>query len=239
MTTHKLRIEQVQQRIRAAAERAGRSADEITLIAVSKTKPIADLEAAYAAGIRHFGENRAAEFAEKVRTSGHLQDIEWHFIGHLQTRQSQPVAQSADCFHAVDREKIAQRLSRQLHDMHRTLPVFIEMNVSGEPSKGGFRAADWEHDPRQQAALVQAVGNMLALPNLQVTGLMAMAPWRAPDAEVRRVFRRLKQLSGWLHLALPALHAPALSMGMSGDFEIAIEEGATHVRVGSAIFGER
>ncbi len=239
MAVKRHQIEQVQQRIQVAAERAGRTADEVTLVAVSKTKPVADLEAAYAAGIRHFGENRSAEFAQKVRALGHLQDIQWHFIGHLQTRQSQPVVQSADCFHAVDREKIAQRLSRQLHDIRRTLPVCIEMNVSGEATKGGFRAADWEHDPQQQVDLIQAVSHMLALPHLQVTGFMTMAPRCASDAEVRRVFRRLKQLSGWLHLTLPALHAPALSMGMSGDFEIAIEEGATHVRVGSAIFGER
>ncbi|MEL6749834.1 MAG: YggS family pyridoxal phosphate-dependent enzyme [Pseudomonadota bacterium] len=229
----------IQQRIQAAAERAGRSVDEITLVAVSKTRPIADLEAAYAAGVRHFGENRSAEFAEKVQALCHLPDIRWHFIGHLQTRQSQPIAQSADYFHAVDREKIAQRLSRQLHGTGRTLPVFIEMNVSGEQSKGGFQAADWEQDARQQAELVQAVGNIAGLPHLQVLGLMTMAPFRVPEGEVRSVFRRLRQLSGWLHQALPGLNAPALSMGMSDDFETAIEEGATHVRVGSAIFGGR
>ena len=232
-------VRTIQQRIQAAAERVGRSADQITLVAVSKTRPIADLEAAYVAGIRHFGENRTAELAEKVQALGHLQDIQWHFIGQLQTRQSQPIVQSADCFHAVDREKITHRLSRQLQHTGRTLPVFIEMNVSGEQSKGGFRAADWEQDAQQQAELVQAVSRIAALPNLQVLGLMTMAPLRAPDDQVRPVFRRLRQLSAWLHQTLPKLDAPALSMGMSGDFEIAIEEGATHVRVGSALFGER
>ncbi len=232
-------VRTIQQRMQAAAERAGRSVDEITLVAVSKTKPITDIAAAYAAGIRHFGENRSAEFAEKARSLSHLPDIQWHFIGHLQTRQSQPIAQSAAYLHAVDREKIAQRLSRQLQDAGRTLPVFIEMNVSGEESKGGFSAADWEQDTQQQAELLRAVSNIVALPHLQVLGLMTMAPFRAPDDEIRSVFRRLRQLSAWLHTVLPALDAPALSMGMSGDFEIAIEEGATHVRVGSAIFGGR
>jgi pyridoxal phosphate enzyme (YggS family) len=232
-------VRTIQQRMQAAAERVGRSVDEITLVAVSKTKPITDIAAAYAAGIRHFGENRSAEFAEKARALSHLPDIQWHFIGHLQTRQSQPIAQSAAYLHAVDREKIAQRLSRQRQDVGRTLPVFIEMNVSGEESKGGFSAADWEQDAQQQAELLRVVSNLVALPHLQVLGLMTMAPFQAPDDEIRSVFRRLRQLSAWLHTALPALDAPALSMGMSGDFEIAIEEGATHVRVGSAIFGGR
>ena len=229
-------VGRIKQRIQAAAARAGRDASQITLVAVSKTRPIADLEAAYAAGIRHFGENRSAEFADKVQALGHLPDIQWHFIGHLQTRQSQPVAQSADCFHAVDRVRIAQRLSRQLQVTGRTLPVFIEMNVSGESSKGGFQAADWEQNARQQAELMQAVGEMAALPHLAVLGLMTMAPLRAPDDQARMIFRRLKQLSDWLHVQLPGLDAHALSMGMSGDFERAIEEGATHIRVGSAIF---
>ena len=232
-------IQQITQRIQTAAERVGRSADEITLVAVSKTKPVEDLLAAYAAGVRDFGENRSEELTEKAQALAHLTDIQWHFIGHLQSRQSQPIADYAHCFHAVDREKIAVRLSNQLQHTGRTLPVFIEVNVSGEASKGGFALSDWEQDVVQQTALVQAIHNILALPNLQVLGLMTMAPFKAPEQEVRSIFRRLKQLSDWLHIELPALDAKALSMGMSGDFDIAIEEGATHVRVGSAIFGGR
>ena len=230
-------VDQTLQRIQTAAERVGRSADEITLVAVSKTKPVEDLLAAYAAGIRHFGENRSEEFAQKAQALAHLTDIQWHFIGHLQTRQSQPIAEYAHCFHAVDREKIAVRLSKQ--STGRTLPVFIEVNVSGEDSKGGFAMSDWEQDASQQAVLVQAIQRIQALPHIQVLGLMTMAPFKAPEQTVRKIFRRLKQLSDWLHIALPELDAKALSMGMSGDFEIAIEEGATHVRVGSAIFGGR
>ena len=139
-------VDQTLRRIQAAAERVGRSANEITLVAVSKTKPIEDLIAAYEAGVRHFGENRSEELAEKALKLAHLDDIQWHFIGHLQTRQSQPIVDHADCFHAVDREKIALRLSNQLQGSGRTLPVFIELNVSGEASKGGFPMADWEQN---------------------------------------------------------------------------------------------
>ena len=139
-------VDHILQRMQVAAERVGRTADEITLVAVSKTKPVEDILAAYAAGIRHFGENRAEALAEKAQTLAHLTDIQWHFIGHLQTRQSQPIAEHAHCFHAVDREKIAVRLSNQLQGTGRTLPIFIELNISGEASKGGFAMSAWEQD---------------------------------------------------------------------------------------------
>lgn len=232
-------IDKVLQHIREAAERAGRTADEVTLVAVSKTRPLEDILAAYEVGVRHFGENRAEEFAQKAAALSHLTDLQWHFIGHLQTRQSKPVADHAHCFHALDRLKIAERLSRQLQEAGRTLPVFIEVNVSGEASKGGFNCADWENDQVQRDAFLQAVQQIVALPNLEVRGLMTMAPFDVGEDEIRSVFRRLHQLSEWLNTELPDLQARQLSMGMSGDFELAVEEGATHVRVGTAIFGVR
>lgn len=232
-------VNQVQMRIEHAAQAVARNPAEITLVAVSKTKPIEDLVAAYEAGIRHFGENRAEELAEKAQALQHLTDIHWHFIGHLQSRQSKPVADYAECFHAVDRVKIAERLSQQLQERERTLAVYIEVNISGEENKGGFTGVDWENNAEQRAVLQEAVQTIMALPHLKILGLMTMAPFRAPEAEIRSIFQRLRGLSVWLNQALPTLNAHGLSMGMSGDFEIGIAEGATCVRVGSAIFGGR
>jgi pyridoxal phosphate enzyme (YggS family) len=225
--------------INEAAKRGDRSATNITLVAVSKTRPIEDIVAAYEAGVRHFGENRTKELAEKAAALSHLPDIQWHFIGNLQTRQSEAVAEHANCFHAVDRIKIAEKLSTQLQKLDRTLPVFIEVNISGEESKGGFECADWENNQEQRDTISHAMRSIAALPNIPVRGLMTMAPWTAPEATVRDIFSRLRRLSEWLNSHFPELQATELSMGMSGDFEIAIEEGATCVRVGSAIFGKQ
>lgn len=233
----------LQERIQTAALRSGRSPDAVTLVAVSKTHPADVVLEAYAAGIRHFGENRAQELEEKqaavTALAGPLPDLHWHFIGALQTRQSLPIAQIAAYFHAVDRVKIAERLSRQLSDLGRQLPVFLEVNISGESSKAGFPAQHWQQDAAQQAALQAAVATMVALPRIEVRGLMTMAPWDAPESVIRSVFRRTRELAAWLQLVAPQAAWQSLSMGMTDDFEIAIEEGATHVRIGRALFGER
>jgi len=225
-------------RIQQAAKHVDCSADNITLIAVSKTKPIEDIIIAYEVGIRHFGENRAEELAKKAAQLAHLKDLQWHFIGHLQTRQSKFVAENANYFHAVDRLKIAKHLSNQLQKLKRTLPVFIEINISGEESKGGFNCADWENNQEQRDNLLEVVKTIIALPNITILGLMTMAPFKAPEDFIHNVFKRLRQLSNWLNTELPELKAKELSMGMSGDFEIAVKEGATYVRIGSAIFGK-
>ena len=232
-------VKNVLTRIDDATKRSPFNNKEITLVAVSKTKPIADIVTAYEAGIRHFGENRASELAEKAVALKHLPDIKWHFIGHLQTRQSQPVAEYAHYFHAIDRLKIAQRLSTQLEELKQTLPVFIEVNISGEESKGGFDCSDWHNQHQQYDALIKAVQTIAALPHIQIQGLMTMAPWVATETLIRNTFSDLRQLSEKLNKELPELQATELSMGMSGDFEIAIEEGASCIRVGSAIFGNR
>ena len=239
MTDKKQLIENVLNRIQQAAYRVNSSADNVTLVAISKTQPIEDIIAAYEVGIRHFGENRAEELAEKAAQLSHLKDLQWHFIGHLQSRQSKSVAEHAHYFHAVDRVKIAEQLSKQLQELDRSLPVFIEVNVSGEESKGGFSCTDWENNQEQRDTLLEAVKTIAALPNLNIRGFMTMAPFKAPEDTIRTIFKRLHQLSDWLNAELPELKAKELSMGMSGDFEIAVEEGATHVRVGSAIFGKK
>lgn len=232
-------VQVINQRIRQAAERSGRSESDITLVAVSKQKPIEAIVTAYNAGVRHFGENRAEELAEKAQALSHLTDLKWHFIGHLQTKQSKPVAQYAHYFHAVDRLKIARQLSRQLTELGRTLPVFIQINTSGEASKSGFACDNWQEDAQQTDTLRQTVEEIASLPNLQVSGLMTMAPFDSTEAVLRPIFQSTALLSAYLKENLPDIPVQQLSMGMSGDFEIAIEEGATHVRIGSAIFGSR
>lgn len=226
-------VEQVMEQIEMAAGRSGRSADSVTLIAVSKLKSLQMIEEAAEAGLRDFGENRSAELAKKAQT---LPNLDWHFIGHLQTRQSQPVAEFASLFHAVDRPKIATRLNRQLD---HTLPVLLEVNVSGEESKGGFNCANWENDGAQRDALVQAITTISELERIDIRGLMTMAPYVADEAVVRDIFARTRRLSDWLRKTVPHISWDALSMGMTNDYTIGIEEGATHVRVGRAIFGER
>ncbi|HFE66014.1 MAG TPA: YggS family pyridoxal phosphate-dependent enzyme [Chloroflexi bacterium] len=166
--------------------------------------------------------------------------IVWHQIGPVQSRKTKLVAQHADVLHALDRLKIANRLSRQLANTGKILPVFLEVNLSGEASKAGFPCANWEEDATQQAELRKVVEHVTNLPGLSLYGLMTMAPWRVEEAIIRAVFRRTRLLAKWLEQTTPSIQEPLhLSMGMTDDFEIAIEEGATHVRVGRAIFGER
>jgi len=239
MENHHQAIQTIYTRIAQAAQRAGRSAEEITLVAVSKRKSIEDILAVYETGVRHFGENRVEELEEKAIALSYLADLKWHFIGQLQTRQSKPVAQYAHYFHAVDRLKIAQRLSSQLIEFNRSLPVFIQVNVSGEASKGGFLCDNWQNNLQQSEDLLQAIKAIIKLPNLKVLGLMTMAPFNAPEETLHPIFNNMANLSAYLRDKLPDIPIQQLSMGMSGDFEIAIEEGATYVRIGSAIFSER
>nr|VFK64187.1 MAG: hypothetical protein BECKTC1821F_GA0114240_11171 [Candidatus Kentron sp. TC] len=239
MASNNRTIQTIHDRIARAAQRVGRNAEDITLVAVSKTKPIEKIIAAYEAGIRHFGENRVEELEEKAHALRHLKDLKWHFIGHLQTRQSQSVVRYAHFFHAVDRVKIAQRLSSRLGEQGRNLPVFIQVNVSGEESKHGFSCKDWKTHPQRFSALKSALEKIACLPNVGILGLMTMAPFGAPEEELRDIFRNTAQLLAHIREDLPHIPARQLSMGMSGDFEIAIREGATLVRIGSAIFGER
>lgn len=245
------RVTAVHQRIISAAARVGRDPAKITLVAVTKTWPPEMVLAAYAAGLRHFGENRAEELAEKrPYLESHLgtdsaKSVTWHLIGTLQSRKTPLAADHADVFHALDRLKIAHRLARDLAANGRaanprfTLPIFLEVNVSGETTKSGFNCTRWEEDAGQTAVLRAAAAELSTLPGLALAGLMTMAPWDAPPEEIRAVFRRTRQLAARLQSDL-ALPTPLqLSMGMTDDFEIAIEEGATHVRVGRALFGER
>ncbi|MGH2536491.1 MAG: YggS family pyridoxal phosphate-dependent enzyme [Candidatus Promineifilaceae bacterium] len=240
------RYAEVQERIAAAAAEAGRRAEDITLVAVTKSWPAGVVVEAYAAGLRHFGENRAEELAAKrPQVEAELpaaSGIIWHAIGSLQSRKSNLVAEHADAFHALDREKIARRLSDRLLELGRAeqpLPIFIEVNVSGETNKAGLDCSRWESDLGQRQALRRLGKRLLELPGLRPVGLMTMAPWGGGEETLHALFGRTRQLAAWLSAELPDAPWSQLSMGMSDDYEIAIEEGASHVRVGRALFGER
>jgi pyridoxal phosphate enzyme (YggS family) len=208
----------VQQRLAAACQRAGRSPQEVTVVAVAKGFPPEAVREAYAAGLRHFGENRVQEAAAKRPLLADL-DITWHLVGHLQTNKVKKALQLFDIVHSLDSLPLAQELSRRAQG---PLPVLLEVNVAGEASKFGLA-------PEQVPAAAQAIAR---LPHLELVGLMTVAPMASDPEEVRPVFRRLRELA-------QALGLPHLSMGMSDDFEVAVEEGATMVRLGRAIFGPR
>jgi len=237
------RLSAVQQRIEESAARAGRQSSEITLVSVTKTWPTEVLVAAYHAGIRNIGENRAEELERKrleLQNAFPADDpLIWHLIGTLQSRKTKLAAQYADMFHALDRLKVAKRLSVQVSELGRTLPLLLEVNLSGEASKSGFDANNWEESATQQEKLRTVVQTVAQLPGLRLQGLMTMAPWEVEETVLRTVFRRTRLLRDWLQSELPQLSLPHLSMGMTDDFEIAIEEGATIVRIGRAIFGTR
>lgn len=221
----------VRARIAAATAEAGRPMEAVTLVAVSKTKPISAIAAAYAAGQRDFGENRLEELWPKVTAAQELglTEIRWHLIGNIQSRKTAQAVGPFALIHSIDRDKIAHRLSRDAEAAGCVLSILLEVNVSGEASKHGFTPAE----------LLATAGELLALPGLRIQGLMTMAPL-VDDAEVARpVFRRLRQLRDELRERYPTGDWQQLSMGMTNDFAVAIAEGATMVRIGSAIFGVR
>lgn len=214
----------------AAALRAGRDPSDVLLVAVSKTHPLAAIEAAVAAGQRHFGENRLEELWPKVQAAQAAGlDIQWHMIGPIQSRKSREAVGPWALIHSVDRVKIAARLSRDAEAAGQTLPVLLEVNVSGEESKHGFAPQE----------LLDAAPELAALGGIRLEGLMTMAPFVDDPEAARPVFRGLRQLRDQLAAACPQADWRHLSMGMTNDFEVAIEEGATIIRVGSAIFGTR
>ncbi|MFZ3024932.1 YggS family pyridoxal phosphate-dependent enzyme [Pseudomonas sp.] len=223
MSTIAENIAKVGERIRAAAHASGRDLDHIGLLAVSKTKPAAAVREAYAAGIRDFGENYLQEALEKQAELSELPLI-WHFIGPIQSNKTKPIAEHFAWVHSVDRLKIAQRLSEQRPTGLPPLNICLQVNVSAEASKSGCA-------PAELAALAQAVSQ---LPNLRLRGLMAIPEPTDDVAAQRAAFARLRELRNGLPLPLDTL-----SMGMSHDLDAAIAEGATWVRIGTALFGAR
>lgn len=220
------RIAEVRQRIEAACARAGRSADDVTLVAVSKTHPVETLGEALASGLTVFGENRAQEFVPKAQAARERGwGAEWHFIGHLQRNKVREVLPYVDVLHSLDSERLVREIVARAPEArpgHRRLRCFIEVNVAGEAQKEGI--APSEVGPLLEAARGAEI--------LDVRGLMTVAPRVADPEEVRPIFAALRELASEHGLT-------ELSMGMTDDFEVAIEEGATLVRVGRAIFGDR
>ncbi len=233
----------VQQRIARAAERAGREPRDITLVAVSKTFPVETILAAYALGIRHFGENRVEEATQKIPTVN-LQitqspnrlithsSITWHLVGHLQSRKVKDALPLFDVIHSIDSVALAQKIEARAAALNKTLAILLEVNVSGEPSKYGFA-------PALREEFFEAVRAILALPHLDVQGLMTIAPIVTQPDAARPYFGALRELRDELRARFPDRAWQHLSMGMTDDFEAAIAEGATMVRIGRAIFGER
>ena len=244
MNSLKINLTEVRERIASAATRAGRSPDDITLVAVGKTQPAEAIVAAYHEGLRHFGENRVEEAKTKIPQVGGLLapaglslQASWHMIGHVQGRKASTVCDLFDMLHSLDGVKLARKLSRHCRESTQVIPVLLEMNVSGEESKHGFRADTYEDDPIQWEALLVSVSEILSLPGIEVQGLMTMAPLVANPEQARPFFARLQALRDELAKQFPKCSWKHLSMGMSDDFEVAVEEGATILRIGRAIFG--
>jgi pyridoxal phosphate enzyme (YggS family) len=233
-------IASVQKNIAAACVRAGRDASQVTLIAVSKTHPPEAIQAALAAGVQHFGENRVEEASVKIPlvNAAATTSPTWHMIGHVQSRKAKLVLPLFDVVHSVDSLKLAEKFSALAQEQHTTLQILLEVNISGEEVKDGIQAARWSQNPAIRAAVWQTMRDVAALPGIQVRGLMTMAPFYDDAEQTRPVFADLAALRNALSADL-GLPLPELSMGMTNDYEVAIEEGATLIRIGRAIFGER
>ncbi len=213
-------VREVRRRIAQACERSGRSPDEIIVVAIAKGFAASAIRGAFDCGIRHFGENRVQEAKEKVGQLSDLRaDATWHMVGHLQSNKAKAAVELFDIIHSVDSISLAGALSQRAQ---KILAVLLQVNVSGEASKSGFAVDD----------VAGAVDEVRQLANLEVMGLMTIAPLTADPEDVRPVFRKLRELRDSLGLE-------HLSMGMTDDFEVAVEEGATMLRIGRAIFGDR
>lgn len=221
-------LKEVEQNILKACEKSGRSREEITLIAVSKTKPVSLLEEAYHAGIRDFGENKVQELCEKYEVME--KDICWHMIGHLQTNKVKYLIGKTTLIHSVDSYKLACEIEKQAAKQNCIMNILIEVNIAEEETKFGLSEED----------VIELVRNVAKLPHVYIKGLMTVAPYVVDSEENRQFFRKIKQLSVDIaNQNIDNVSMNILSMGMTGDYMVAIEEGATMVRVGTGIFGER
>ena len=222
----------VRERIAAAARRVGRNPDEVTLMGVSKTFPVESIREAYSAGLRVFGENRVQEFSGKATALRDLSDSEWHLIGHLQTNKAAKAVELFDAVDSVDSVRMAEKLNSIAAGANKILRALIEINVGGESAKSGVAPGSDELELLLQGAPRWG--------NLTIRGLMTVPPYTEDPKGSRAYFRQLRQIrDGIAARGLPKIGMAVLSMGMSHDFEVAIEEGSTCVRVGTAIFGER
>jgi pyridoxal phosphate enzyme (YggS family) len=225
-------IARIQERIAAAATRAGRKPEDVVLMAVSKTVSIEKIREAYQAGLRRFGESRVQEMAEKAAALQDLQDAEWHMIGHVQSNKTQKAAELFGAVESLDSLRLAEKLNAASEQIEKMLAVSIEINTGGEAAKSGLDP----QSPELEAILTAAK----RLQYLEFRGLMTVPPFTEDPEGARPYFRQLRELRDKVaHTCWPRINMDVLSMGMSHDFEVAIEEGSSCVRVGTAIFGER
>lgn len=221
-------LKQVEEKIENACMRAERNREDVTLIAVSKTKPIPMLQEAYEYGCRHFGENKVQELVDKYEVMP--KDIKWHMIGHLQRNKVKYIVDKVYLIHSVDSLRLAEEISKEAMKKQVTVNILVEVNVAGEDSKFGTTT-------QEALELVQAIS---ALPGISIKGLMTIAPYVENGEENRQYFVKLRQLSvDIMRKNIDNVSMDVLSMGMTGDYQVAVEEGATYVRVGTGIFGER
>ena len=222
-------------KIAVAAHSVERSLDSVQLVVVTKSQPVEVVQAVIEAGARVLGENYPEESVKKIQSLGQFSAVEWHMIGHVQSRKAQLVAVNFNYLHSLDSLKLAARIDRFCGEAGRVLPTLLEFNVGGEESKSGWQA--W--DEAQWPALMDELSAVIALPNLQVRGLMTMPPLGQTAEFSRPFFQKLKRLQAYLSLQFPKVSFSELSMGTSSDYEVAVQEGATLVRVGTAIVGPR
>jgi len=238
----RVNLARVCERIAAAARRAGRDPGEVTLVAITKTHPPHVVMSAYREGLREFGENRVGEANAKIPSIQEQIPLpdrpRWHMVGHLQRRKARLAVALFDIIHAIDSLRLAERIDRMAAESEKTVPVLLEVNVSGEASKYGFDMSP-AAGAEVHAAFIADVEQILALPHVRLRGLMTMAPIVTDPEQARPVFAALRRLRDDLNRRFPEADWQELSMGMTDDFEVAIEEGATMVRIGRAIFGER
>ena len=221
-------LREVEERIERACIRSGRKREDVTLIAVSKTKPLAMLQTVYQAGIREFGENKVQELCEKAENLN--SDIHWHMIGHLQRNKVRQVIQKACLIHSVDSLRLAEQIELEASKCDRIVPILIEVNVAGEETKYGVSVLE-------APELIQKISDFA---HIRVKGLMTSAPYVSNSEENREYFKNLYQLCIDIQKKnIDNVDMEILSMGMTNDYEVAIEEGATHIRVGTGVFGER
>lgn len=228
------RYQRVLQKIEESAEKSGRSVEAIRLVAVSKSQPLEVIKAAMEVGIKRFGENYVEEAVEKISLAGET-GVEWHMIGHLQSRKAEMVVAHFTMLHSLDSAKLARRLDRFCGTHVRKLPVLVEFNVSGEESKFGLSAWDEEKWPE----LSTEIEGILIQQHLEVLGLMTMPPYFENPEQTRPYFRKLRKLQKFLIKRYPEAVWNELSMGTSVDYVAAIQEGATYIRIGQAILGPR
>jgi pyridoxal phosphate enzyme (YggS family) len=238
METLQRNLDSVNERIAAARARSGRHGESVTLVAVTKTVSAEAVAAAWELGVRHFGENRVEDAEPKITEVNRLVEGRptWHMVGHIQSRKTRDVVRLFDFVQSVDSAKLVAELEKRAAALGRAIPCLLEINTSGEASKYGIAGGQGPDSPDEWAGVVAIAQALAAAPHLRAEGLMTLGPLGAPPAEVRRCFRTLRRWREFLQQRVPEADWHHLSMGMTDDYEIAVEEGATIVRIGRAIF---